>query len=48
MGEPSTVDEYILRYGVDPRTGKPETIENFFKKYTINPKTGIIAPKEKE
>lgn len=47
MGEPGTVDEYILRYGVDPRTGKLETIENFFKKYTIDPKTGDPIPKEK-
>lgn len=47
MGEPGTVDEYILRYGVDPRTGKPETIENFFKNYTIDPKTGMPIPKEK-
>lgn len=45
--EAGTVDEYILRYGVDPRTGKPETIENFFKNYTIDPKTGMPIPKEK-
>ncbi|GAA5083622.1 hypothetical protein GCM10023210_02470 [Chryseobacterium ginsengisoli] len=45
MGEPGTVDEYILIYGVDPRTGQPESIENFFKKYTIDPKTGRPVPK---
>jgi hypothetical protein len=44
--EPGTVDEYILRYGIDPRTGKPETIENFFKNNTIDPRTGQITSKE--
>ncbi|WP_415327967.1 hypothetical protein [Chryseobacterium sp. MMS23-Vi53] len=45
VGEPDTVTGYIIKYGVDPRTGKPETLESFNKKYTIT-ETGEIVPKE--